>query len=255
MRSWTRRHRPASVRHFEAIFGGFDAAAAPALARLLRASPALPELRVAERHDDGDAPLLDEDAAATVAAALRANATLTSLDLHSHGQWADPAAAATLLFALTAHPSVRQLYFCWAHLHGHEALAGQALGALIAANAPALRELLLHVCPLGAAGLAPLFDALRRNTHLTRLDVDLRSMDVDAAERFAEEVVLPAVRVNTSLTLLRVFDGAGRRYDPLYDDGVDAEAQDAQEEAAGVDAVTRAQRFVLRRAKAARAAA
>ncbi len=72
----------------------------------------------------------------------------------------------------------------------------------MAANAPALTELDVRSCELGDEGLRPLFDALPANTHLTSLDCRSNTL----TEGFARDVLLPAVRANTSL---RVFEGEG----------------------------------------------
>jgi hypothetical protein len=78
--------------------------------------------------------------------------------------------------------------------------AGAALGALVAANAPALLLLSLRDCGLEEAALGLLVDALPRNTHLRIL----RLGDVTASAAFLRNRLLPAVRANTSLTLLEI---------------------------------------------------
>ncbi len=79
------------------------------------------------------------------------------------------------------------------------AAAGAALGALLAADAPALTELDVSECRLGDAALGPLCDALPRNTHLRSLNL----YGNDISEAFAAEQLLPAVRANASLRMLR----------------------------------------------------
>jgi hypothetical protein len=122
--------------------------------------------------------------------------------------WDDVAAVATLLGALTAHPSLRTLSLAHnplAHEAEHAA-AGAALGALLAANAPALTELDVPACDLGDAGMAPLLQALPHNTHLRKLDVSHSHM----SEAFARDVLLPAVRANASLrSLTATWHGRG----------------------------------------------
>jgi Ran GTPase-activating protein (RanGAP) involved in mRNA processing and transport len=86
----------------------------------------------------------------------------------------------------------------------HFAPAGAALGALIAANAPALRRLSINECLLGNAGMQPLINALRSNTHLRALTCNGNGMSA----AFARNVLLPAVRANTSLTTLEAGDSA-----------------------------------------------
>jgi hypothetical protein len=72
---------------------------------------------------------------------------------------------------------------------------GTALGALVAANAPALHELDVACCFLGNAAMQPLMDALPLNTHLRKLSCGDNGM----TEEFIREQLLPALRANTSL--------------------------------------------------------
>ncbi len=78
-------------------------------------------------------------------------------------------------------------------------LVGAALGALLAANAPALTVLHVGYCILTDAGMAPLLEALPRNTHLRELNIAGNYI----SEAFARDVLLPAVRANASLRVLR----------------------------------------------------
>jgi hypothetical protein len=168
-------------------------ASAPALARLL-GSRTLTVLDVAQSRQ-----LLDGPAAALLSGALRANSTLTSLSLFNVGFWRDLDAAVALLGALTGHASLRTLKVGRDDARVLRAVvAGAALGALIAANAPALTELDVSDSGLGDAGLRPLFEALPANTHLRDLDVTGNGM----SGAFARDVLLPAVRTNTSLRQL-----------------------------------------------------
>jgi hypothetical protein len=171
-------------------------AAAPALARLLGGG-AVADLCVS--GVGGGAALLDAPAAVLLANALRANAALTSLRLCFLRFWEDVAAAATLLGALRAHPSLRTVSLSCNTLRDADcAAAGAALGALLAANAPALTELDVGFCELQDAGMAPLFEALPRNTHLRTLLCGGN----DITEAFADGVLLPAARANASLRAL-----------------------------------------------------
>jgi hypothetical protein len=117
--------------------------------------------------------------------------------------WQHAAAAAELIGALTAHPQLRQLDVPW-NMVPHDAdgtqaaAAGAALAALLLANAPALQTLNLDACSLGDEGLGPVLEALRHNTHLTKLDCSGNEL----SEAFARNTLLPAVRANTSLRLL-----------------------------------------------------
>jgi hypothetical protein len=169
-------------------------ASVPSLARLLGGG-ALTKL-----HCVG-AQLLNAPAAGELGAALRANATLTSLTLADVGVFDDAAVATELLGALTAHPSVRTLDVSYNAVDTqNEAAAGAALGALVAANAPALTALDASWCALLDDGLRPLFEALPRNTHLRALNVKYNGM----SEAFTRRVLLPAVRANTSLRKLDI---------------------------------------------------
>jgi hypothetical protein len=169
-----------------------SSASVPALARLLGGG-ALTTLAW------DYANLLDAPAAAMLAAALRANSTLTSLTLDSTYAFVDAAAGAELLGALTAHPSVRALGVTLNPVGDADVpVVGAAFGALLAANAPALTELDVPECYLGDAGLRPLFEALPSNTHLRRLFCPFN----DITGAFARDVLLPAVRANTSLRKL-----------------------------------------------------
>jgi hypothetical protein len=172
-------------------------ASAPALARLISGG-ALTELYVQNSYRQ----LLDQPAAALIADALRANSTFTSLRLRSCRLFEDAAAAALVLGALTAHRSLRTLNLDHNIILGGDQqqapALGAALGALVAANAPALHEVIVSHCDLGDAGVGPLVDALSHNTHLRTLIC----RDVGMSEAFTRERLLPAVRANASLRRL-----------------------------------------------------
>jgi hypothetical protein len=172
---------------------GLSPASAPALARLL-SSDALTTLKCV--HMD----LLDAPAARVLAAALRANSTLTSLTLDNAGVFDDAAAGAELLGALTGHARLRVLSLRnnRAVHDAHQAAVGAALGALLAANAPALTELDVSLCNLREDSLRALFEALPHNTHLRELNCSYNFM----SDAFGRDVLLPAVRANTSLRML-----------------------------------------------------
>jgi hypothetical protein len=168
----------------------------PSLTRLLGGG-ALTSLEIYNRVG---APhwLPDAHAAALLGGALLSSGVLQHLTLDVDW-WRDGFVAMALLTSLVAHPSLRELDLSAnAVAPEHAASAGTALFALVAANAPALRELELSDCNLGDAGLRQLFDALPRNTHLRKLTCGGNGM----SEAFARVVVLPAVRANTSLTAL-----------------------------------------------------
>jgi hypothetical protein len=170
-------------------------ASAPALARLL-GSAALTELWILNNGSQ----LLDAAAAALLADALWASTTLRVLKLDFVDLFRDVTAGVAVLRALTAHPSLRVL---WLYhnppLTVYDAVAfGAVLGALVAADAPALQALDVSYCALGDAGLAPFFDALPANTHLRELYCGNNGM----SDAFASDTFLPAIRANTSLRVL-----------------------------------------------------
>jgi hypothetical protein len=125
--------------------------------------------------------------------------------------WNDAAAATELMGALTAHPRLRLLNISFNSPHGDGGLqaaeAGAALAALLLANAPALRELTITQCGLGDEGMGPVVEALRHNTHLTKLDCSGN----DVSEAFSRDVLLPAVRANAALRELVVGVSAPER--------------------------------------------
>ncbi len=171
---------------------GLSPASAPALARLVGGA-ALSTLALAGEP----ARLLDAPAAVLLGNALRANTTLTFVSVKFVHLFNDGAAAAAVLGALTAHPSLQKLDLsCNFGIDGHTpaalAAAGAALGALVAANAPALRQLNLRGCRLTDAALGPLVDALPANTHLRVLDCSANTI----TETFKRDRLMPAVRAN-----------------------------------------------------------
>jgi hypothetical protein len=172
-------------------------ASAPALARLL-GSGTLTELSIIRNNNR--TLLLDEPAAVLLSDTLRANATLTALTLTGAWLWINDAAAAALLGALTGHASLRQLRIAAEFLMFEDRYTGAAalLGTLVAADAPALTSVHLMVSyGLTDAELRPLFEALPANTHLQELYFSF----IGISNAFAANVLLPAVRANTSRKL------------------------------------------------------
>jgi hypothetical protein len=165
-------------------------AGAPALVRLLGGGT-LTALAIEENE-----ALLDLPAATLLGNALRANSTLTSFTFHV-GLWHDMDVAAALLGALTGHRSLRTLNLAFNNMAAVAPAAGAALGALIAANAPALTALDVSSNHANEAALRPLFQALPLNTHLRALDVSFNHLPAALMHD-----VLPAVRANTSLRKL-----------------------------------------------------
>jgi hypothetical protein len=167
-------------------------ASAPSLARLL-SSTALRTLHLKAMQP------LDEPAAVLLAHALQRNTTLEVLWLDDVCLFDDFVAAGALMHALVAHPpSLREVALVenWPHAE-QRATAGLAAAALIQANAPSLYRLSVSKCNLGDVGLAPLLQALPRNTHLKLLGC----WGNGASEAFVRERLLPAVRARPGLLL------------------------------------------------------
>jgi hypothetical protein len=99
--------------------------------------------------------------------------------------------AADLLRALVGHPHLEALML-EGDLRAWGAALGPALGALVAANAPALTSLRVAGCALGDAGLGALAAALPRNTHLRALECNGSALSA----AFTLSALLPAVRAN-----------------------------------------------------------
>ena len=152
-------------------------------------------------------PLFYAAGAALVADALRVNTTLTKLDLYCTGLSSDMLVAGTLLGALVRHPSLRELSITGEYIAAaeHRGAFGAALGALIAADAPALHVLDCSYNRLGDAGLAPIVEALALNRHLRALDCHSNG----TSEAFARERLLPAVRANATLREFKCINGGG----------------------------------------------
>ena len=181
-------------------FSGCDLSQAcvPALARLIRGG--VLETLLIDNDPDLDFatdPLLDEAAAMQLADALAESRALTRLKLETTRFWDDAHVAATVMRALTGHPSLQEVDLSW-NDPPDELTAGAALGALLAANAPALQTLDVSCSSLGDVGLGGLCDALPRNTHLRELKLNKTGMSAE----FLRSTFLPAVHANTSLRQL-----------------------------------------------------
>ena len=137
-----------------------------------------------------------------LAVALRDNRSLTWLQCSARAL-EDPAAAlATILGALTGHPTLRVLRMAVnEYTLREDSSALRALCALVEANTAALQDLRFWGSSLGDAELAPLLSsALAHNTHLRVLDCGKRSA---LSEALATDV-LTAVRAATALRELGV---------------------------------------------------
>ena len=191
-------------------------AAAPALVRLLRRTT----MRELTGHNEGigGVLVLDAAAAALLAPVLRTNCTLHNLNLVNIRLWVDVDAATLLLGALTGHASLRALNLSENDFKTEAAreAAGAALGALVAANAPALERLVLSDCNLRDAGVGPLVAALAANTHLSELYLHYNHLSAS----FATQQLLPALLANSSLRKLEAGD--------LHSDDSDPDFQNAQ---------------------------
>jgi hypothetical protein len=86
-----------------------------------------------------------------------------------------------------------------------------ALGALVAANAPALQELDVSGDEVAEEEFGELLDALPRNTHLRALGCEYEPGSASAA--FVRERLLPAVRANASLRTLAAVNQDGDEYE------------------------------------------
>jgi hypothetical protein len=217
----------------------FTPACAPALSRLLRDGDAFTTL---ELRGPAVPPgnILDVSAAALLSAALRSNRMLTSLALTGMHIWHDPDAAAELLGALTAHPSVRRLDLNRNTAMRVSAQAASAVAEIIAANAPALKVLDMSCWDLGETAFGRVVDALPSNTHLRELNMWGNGMGM----RFMRNRLQPALDANTSLRKLTIT--------PDTDDDLDEEVSvngDKRREMRAVEAM------VARRAAGAEAAA
>lgn len=141
--------------------------------------------------------------AAALGAALCASSTLQSLTLGQVREVPSPAAV-TLLIALAAHRSLRQL-----HLLGKTSPDNAATGAalaLLATDAPALEQLNVHAGRLGADGFGPLCDALPRSSRLRTLNIRSGGDGGALPPGFLRARFLSAARANLSLRHLVVDD-------------------------------------------------
>jgi hypothetical protein len=141
---------------------------------------------------------------AELVAALRASTSMTSLSLgasHDTTLAVVAGAAASVLRALEGHGSLFALEV-YVPRAQRAAEAADALGALLAADSPALRELRIVTEDIVHEDhLRPLCAALHCNTHLQSLKW---LADATVSEAFAADVLLPAVQQNASLRHLHV---------------------------------------------------
>ena len=180
--AFTDAMRAAAARYSEVRFqyanergiSGFLVTAA-SLTRLLTTSAVLTRLSVCNVNGLG----LDADTASAFAAALRNSATLADVELVGLRMWTPAHIGTSIVAALTNHPRLQCISLDDAVSDDAGARAmGAAYGALVAANAPALRELRASFVVEARLDfsvvdgvLAPLADALPHNTHLRSLNL------------------------------------------------------------------------------------
>jgi hypothetical protein len=168
---------------------------------------------------DGELPL-DEESAAALGDSVHASSALSGFTLCGARGMAPGAMRRMVQHGFTAHPSLQKLELLQSRKNEMYDFAGcidadtaVQLGAMLAANAPALLELSIdcrgfrHLFGAAEAALAPLFAALPHNTHLRVL----LFYNPRIYEPFAAGVLLPAVRANTAL---RVFGFNGEHITP-----------------------------------------
>jgi hypothetical protein len=154
------------------------------------------------------APMPMHECIQPLADALAQSRTLTSLSCETALIRDCPSALATILAALTKHPSLSTLMLMLSSNsliddYGNDSPL-QALCALVAANSPVLRTIYIcdreeeEILPYfhGDSVLAQLLDALASNTHLCKLDLgELLQISADVAAN----KLLPAVHAATAL--------------------------------------------------------
>ena len=160
-----------------------------------------------------DRQLLDPQASEVLAAAIRTSTALQSIRLEGVEFWGENSDAVAVIHAMTGHPTLREvslsgnkIYICGGYYGGYGPvkLIGAALGALVAANLPALQVLDLSYCELGEYGMQPLLEALRNSTNLRTLRCDGLGK---VSGEFLHNIFMPAVRENTSLRELKASAG------------------------------------------------
>ena len=144
--------------------------------------------------------LFEEGPALTAFCHALRSSTLQKLELNMCELWRDPAAAGELLAALVGHQTLREFSMRYSgvdHTDDARRAAGERFASLITHNS-ALQKIDSQDCSLGEAGLAPIFEALPRASTLKELNFSYERI----SRKFARDVILPAVRANTSLRKL-----------------------------------------------------
>ena len=139
-----------------------------------------------------DAPLMTDASAPSLATALRACVTLTSLTLNRVELWGHLSRGKAVVAALIGHPTLRVLDLsCNNVAKQHCAAVGKPLAQLVAANAPVLTVLRLAGCHLGGAGLRPLFCGCL-STHSCAISTATSTMGRCATRRRASRATCSA---------------------------------------------------------------
>jgi hypothetical protein len=177
--------------HFVQLFRcSLGAEHLPQLARLV----ASPSLRILGVYSN-DYPVIAGDGVPAFCAALRAF-ILRHLILCRVRLFDSLPDALAVLDALTGHRSIEELGLAVNRAPSPDAqlAVGEALGRLVAADS-SLTSLDLDECNLGDVGVGPLFAALAQNTAIRTMLLT----GTGISRECARDVVLPAVRANTSL--------------------------------------------------------
>jgi hypothetical protein len=133
----------------------------------------------------------------------RTDGAEVSLDIEADNRLNGTATWVSLLGTLVAHPTLRELHL---ERMTTRPAAAEALGALVRADAPALRTLRVGTFEeLTDAAARPLFKALASNTHLEVLECTGPGSSLSAG--FVRKEVLPAVTASTGLRELRLASG------------------------------------------------
>jgi len=115
-------------------------------------------------------PRVSERSMLELCAALRACGTLMHLQLQLNSPaCANRCIVTELVNAAATLPALTKLVFSLSRAYDRLDF-GRALGALLTANLPSLRELNVGYCHLGDDGMTPLLDGLAANTQLRKLD-------------------------------------------------------------------------------------
>jgi hypothetical protein len=176
---------------------------AHALPRLLTEGQ-LEHLTLEQENYARGEPFLDRDGALALSEGIRDSRTLQSVSLAVESIWTDREPGSTLMRAFINHPTLRSLKVVGVVSAVLRADVARMFGQLLAADTPALHTLSLNMLGIGV-GVVSIAAGLARNTHLKKLM--LCEGGGGNRRNFVHNHLLPAVRVNTSLRVLRL-DGA-----------------------------------------------